>query len=341
MENEPEPAAFLNDPPAACAELDPLDRRELAIVAIERTRMPMVVTDPRRPDNPIVLANQAYLDLTGYSAREVLGRNCRFLQGPETDPAALQIIRAGLASEADVVVTEVLNYRKDGSTFWNDLSITPVRDARGTVVFHLGSQKDVSEKRRADQLERTEHRLLGEVDHRAMNALALVQSIVSLSQVDDAERFARSVKGRVAALAGAHRLLAQSGWRGADLASVLFQGAQRPNDGRIVLDPPERMVSGGLVQPLALVLHELVTNACQHGALSGPDGTVVIRTEDTLGRLSIEWTETASRSIPARTSSGAGFRLITGIVVYQLGGSFDLEWRGAGLQARLVVGTSA
>ena len=65
------------------------DRRELALVALERTRMPMVVTDPRLPDNPIVLANHAFLDLTGYTADEVVGRNCRFLQGAGTDEAAL------------------------------------------------------------------------------------------------------------------------------------------------------------------------------------------------------------------------------------------------------------
>lgn len=177
-----------------------------------------------------------------------------------------------------------------------------------------------------------------------MNALALVQSIVSLSQVNDAERFARSVKGRVAALASAHRLLAQSGWRGADLASVLLQdleGLQRASDRRIVLEPSQRMVSGDLVQPLALVLHELVTNACQHGALAVPDGTVVVKSETVSGRLSIEWTETASRSVSSPPSPGAGLRLITGIVVYQLGGSFDLDWRGTGLQARLVVGPPA
>lgn len=131
MEHEPQQAAFWGDPPAASAQVDAVDRRELAIVAVERTRMPMVVTDPRRLDNPIVLANQAFLDLTGYSADEVLGRNSRFMQGPETDPAAVKTIRDGLASNADVISTEFLNYRKDGSTFWNELSISPVRDDKG------------------------------------------------------------------------------------------------------------------------------------------------------------------------------------------------------------------
>ena len=102
------------DPPAA-AEPEALpDRNELATVAMERTRMPMVVTDPRQPDNPIVLANKAFLDLTGYSAEEVIGRNCRFLQGEGTSPEAVEQIRQALREERDLEV-EILNYRKDGS----------------------------------------------------------------------------------------------------------------------------------------------------------------------------------------------------------------------------------
>src|ERR1700712_3063744 len=86
------------DSPAAALPGMMLDRRELALVAVERTRMPMVVTDPRQPDAPIGLANQAFLDLTGYTAEEVIGRNCRFLQGPETSAAAIEEIRVAVAA---------------------------------------------------------------------------------------------------------------------------------------------------------------------------------------------------------------------------------------------------
>jgi PAS domain-containing protein len=74
-------AGLRSRPPPATAPQALIDRLELAAIALDRTRMPMVVTDPRQPSNPIVMANQAFLDLTGYSASEVLGRNCRFLQG--------------------------------------------------------------------------------------------------------------------------------------------------------------------------------------------------------------------------------------------------------------------
>ncbi|MGH1569442.1 PAS domain-containing protein [Methylobacterium sp. P31] len=89
------------------------------VAALDRTRQPMVVTDPRLPDNPIVLANRSFLALTGYEADEVLGRNCRFLQGPDTDPAAVALVRAAVAERREVKV-QLLNYRKDGGTFWNE-----------------------------------------------------------------------------------------------------------------------------------------------------------------------------------------------------------------------------
>jgi PAS domain S-box-containing protein len=87
------------DTPAVASPQGLADRKELASVAIERTRMPMVVTNPREEDNPIVLANKAFLDLTGYTAEEIIGRNCRFLQGAESSRTAIAEIRAALADE--------------------------------------------------------------------------------------------------------------------------------------------------------------------------------------------------------------------------------------------------
>lgn len=115
--------------------------------AVRATRMPMIVTDPRQYDNPIVFANDAFLELTGYTRLEVAGRNCRFLQGPDTDPAAVARIRDAIREEIDIKI-DVLNYRKDGSTFQNALFIGPVRDEQGKVVYFFASQLDVSEQHR-------------------------------------------------------------------------------------------------------------------------------------------------------------------------------------------------
>ena len=112
--------------------------------AVRATRMPMIVTDPRQFDNPIVFANDSFLKLTGYTRMDVTGRNCRFLQGPETDSEAVDRLREAIRQETDIQV-DLLNYRKDGSTFHNALYVGPVRDAAGKVVYFFASQFDVSE----------------------------------------------------------------------------------------------------------------------------------------------------------------------------------------------------
>lgn len=94
--------------------------KDIFFAAVETTRMPMIVTDPNRADNPIIFSNRAFLEMTGYSSEEIIGTNCRFLQGPETDRAVVQSIREAIDERVDIS-TEILNYRKDGSTFWNAL----------------------------------------------------------------------------------------------------------------------------------------------------------------------------------------------------------------------------
>jgi sigma-B regulation protein RsbU (phosphoserine phosphatase) len=109
----------------------------------------ITIADARVPDRPLIYANEGFERMTGYPVTEVMGRNCRFLQGPETDPSAMADIRAALAESRECVV-EILNYRKDGSTFWNRLSITPVRDSSGEVTHFIGIQSDITARRLAE-----------------------------------------------------------------------------------------------------------------------------------------------------------------------------------------------
>ncbi|WP_270935462.1 ATP-binding protein [Falsiroseomonas oryzae] len=112
--------------------------------------MAMVLTDARRPDHPIVFANQAFLDLTGYAEAEVVGRNCRFMQCPWTDAAAVRQMREALDEERPVAV-EILNRRRDGSLFWNAVFIAPVFGPDGAADYFFASQIDITQRHEADE----------------------------------------------------------------------------------------------------------------------------------------------------------------------------------------------
>lgn len=333
-DEEAQPANFEGDAPAATSIETLHDRRELALVALERTRMPMVVSDARHPDNPVVLANRAFLKLTGYEADEVIGRNCRFLQGPGTDPAAIDIIRNGLGKAQDVQV-ELLNYRKDGSTFWNQLAVTPIKDEAGNILYYFGSQKDVSARRRAEASEHTERLLLMEVDHRAMNALALVQSFVRLGRAETVEEYAWTVQHRVDALAKAHRALAQNGWSSVTLEDLIQMSVPAAALPRVALCGPSLAVSSRVVQPVALAIHELIVNALTHGALSRPGGLLKVDWHAEEDHAVVRWSEEGSTISQTAVREGFGLGLIRGIIERQLHGTFDLAWKSNGLVAAL------
>lgn len=127
------------------------DRGNVFFAAIEMTRMPMILTDPHQYDNPIVFANKAFLDLTLYEEVEVLGRNCRFLQGPQTDREMVAQMRDAVAADESIAL-EVLNYRRDGSPFWNGVFIGPVHDTSGNLLYFFASQLDVTRRRESEKM---------------------------------------------------------------------------------------------------------------------------------------------------------------------------------------------
>ncbi len=122
---------------------------------VRATRMPMIITDPRLDDNPVVFANDAFCRLTGYDRDEIVGRNCRFLQGSQTNPDAVAQIHAAVA-EGRAIEIEIRNHRKNGEAFWNRLLIAPVHDAQGRLTYFYASQMDVTLER--ERLAGLEHR---------------------------------------------------------------------------------------------------------------------------------------------------------------------------------------
>lgn len=113
------------------------------IAALASLQEGITISDPRTPDNPVVYANDSFLRLTGYVLDEVVGRNCRFLQGPDTDPQAVARIHKAL-QQGEPLTIELLNYRRDGSAFWNQLTISPIRDASGMIINFVAIQRDVT-----------------------------------------------------------------------------------------------------------------------------------------------------------------------------------------------------
>jgi PAS domain S-box-containing protein len=120
-----------------------MTRAELQLLeSIGMSPIAMVISNPRRPDNPLEVANEAFCDLTGYAEREVLGRNCRFLAGEATEPWVTEQIRGAIRTQRSVLV-DILNYRRDGTPFRNGVLVTPLFGDEGELMWFLGSQVDL------------------------------------------------------------------------------------------------------------------------------------------------------------------------------------------------------
>lgn len=140
--------------------------RDRAVLA---TDVSFTISDPSRPDHPLVWANPAFTRITGYPFEEITSRNCRFLQGPASDPATVRRMREAIAAEESVTVT-ILNYRKDGTAFWNEVSLSPVFDGAGTLTNYVGVQADVTARVQAEAEREAAYRAV----ERAQNRLAIV-----------------------------------------------------------------------------------------------------------------------------------------------------------------------
>ena len=255
--------------------------------AVRATRMPMIITNPRDADNPIVFANDSFCRLTGYTREEVLGRNCRFLQGPETDPATVDRIRNAIAA-TEAIEIDIRNHRKDGSAFWNRLLIAPVNDAAGKLNYFFASQFDVSSERdqlaaRTRELAAAEARLRAEAAERAQVEEALRQSLKMEAVGQLTGGIAHDFNNMLQAISGSLDLMMRRAGQGrAGEALPLMQGARRTVDRAAALT--NRLLAFArrqALQPMPVVLDTLVegmADLIRHTV--GPDVQVALEMGD-------------------------------------------------------------
>ena len=314
------------------------------VVAAETTRMPMVFTDAKAAGHPITFVNEAFLKLTGYEEHEVLAQGFDFLMERGTDPEALREIQSAFGG-ARGLDTQVRYRHKDGSVFWVVIFISPVRDGSGAVVQHFASFVDVTRHKEEEDRLRF---LLDELNHRVQNTLATVLSIVgqTLRHAEDREAVGL-VEGRILALAKGHSLLGSRNWERVGLRDVISQ-MLRPFglDGRQA-DRFSVRGSDARLQPktaltLAMVFHELATNATKHGALSGSAAgkvDIVWQVEPTSEgeRMWLRWQESGGPPVSPPSRKGFGSRLIERGLAQELDGEVRLDYAPAGLVCRIVM----
>lgn len=307
--------------------------------AMAMTRMAICLCDPHQDDVPIVFANAAFSELTGYDHDEIVGRNCRFMQGPETNRAAVERIRTAVQRE-DVCVVELLNYRKDGTAFWNALHIGPVYDADGRLVYLFGSQWDVTEVRSARSDERHARELARELSHRMKNMFAVIGGIVNFTgRARGIESEAREINERIQALGRAYETTLDDSHRGSVEVGQAIRAVLAPYDTdglRFTFEGNGLRSDFASVSVLGLSLHELAIDAVRNGALGSDNGRVTVAWQRNgsaeESAIRIDWVEQggAPRIAGSQPSDGIVERMLEAAR-----GGIVREWHPDGLRARL------
>jgi two-component sensor histidine kinase/DNA-binding response OmpR family regulator len=255
----------------------------------------------------------------------------------ENDLPAMRAAFDHLSQEGGTHQAEVRIHRPDGETRWCLVSATADRDGDGQVARIAGVTLDITERKRAEQ---TQLLLAKEVDHRARNALAVVQAVLRMTHARNLNEYVAAVEGRISALARAHGLLSASRWQGADLARLIndeLAPYKTAGERRLSIAGPVLVLAPSMAQALAIVLHELATNAAKYGALSQPAGLLTVGWTKQDGVMTLNWVETGLTDVKAPTSRGFGTTVIKASVQEQLRGKLTLDWRREGLRCAIEV----
>jgi PAS domain S-box-containing protein len=230
--------------------------------------------------------------------------------------------------------------RPDGHEVWLEETGKAEFDPSGHYLRVRGLTRDITDRKRAEERQRM---LVRELDHRVKNVLASVVTVARRTREDSGsmDEFLQVFEGRIESMANAHRLLSRNHWQGVSLADLVRRElAPCVGKGSASVEGPEVLLSPEATQSVAIVLHELVTNASKYGALATRDGRVSVRWDwqqngQAARRLLLEWVETGGSAVVPPSQSGYGTDAIRKLIPYELGGVVDLAFDAAGLRCRI------
>ena len=317
---------------------------EVFKAAVEAAGEAILITSAEldEPGPRIEYANPAFTRMTGYEAHEVLGRSPRLLQGSRTDRAVLDRLRASLEA-GEFAQGEALNYRKDGTTYTVEWLITPVRDSGGRIARWVSAQRDITERRAAED---RQNLLVRELHHRVKNTLATVQAVLnaSLRSSLGLAEFRQAFTGRIASLAKTHALITDDRVQSVSFehrVSAELRAYDEPGRKRVTVDGPRVLLASELAVPVGMALHELATNAIRHGALADPDGRVEVTwslADAPDGRV-LRWTWNQHDGPPVElpTREGFGSQLLNRVLTLQVGAEVAIAFDPDGLRVTVDV----
>jgi PAS domain S-box-containing protein len=296
---------------------------------LDNTTMSVFLMDERQQ---CVFMNRAAETLTGYAFEETIGRPLHDVihhTYPDGRPFPLSecAIDRAFPEKAGTQGEEVFVH-KDGSFYPVAFTASPIYRDGARVVGTIIEARDISEERRSEEARKL---LMNEVDHRARNVLAIVQSLTRLTRADSVEAYKDILAGRIGALARAQGSLASRRWEGGRLADVVREelDALCPKD-TVDMQGPEVRLTPEQVQPLSMLLHELATNANKYGACSRGGGRVSVSWTLEERQVTMQWRETGGPEVAAPTREGFGSSLKTN-VMRQLNGTISRKWEPTGL----------
>jgi PAS domain S-box-containing protein len=312
------------------------------LAAVEASGEAVLITsaDLEEPGPRIEYANPAFTRMTGYSVREAIGRSPRFLQGPETEAAVLDRMRAALAA-GELFQGEAVNYRKDGSTYVVEWLITPVRDPDGRITRWISAQRDVTARRAAEE---RQDLLVKELHHRVRNTLATVQAVLKASarSAGNLAEFQHTFTARITSLAKTHTLLTEDRAQAVPFEGLLrseLQPYADPRSSRVMLRGPAVLLPSELAVPIGMAMHELTTNAIRHGSLKDPDGRLEVTwsVEKSPSGPVLHWTwdEHDGPPVALPTRQGFGQQLLNGLLTYRLGAKVEIAFDPDGLRVSI------